>query len=62
MAKKKERKIRVSQELHDFFSRIGKRGGRKGGPAAAAKMSPEERRKRARKAALARWDRLRLKP
>jgi hypothetical protein len=33
----------------------GKKGGSKGGRTSAAKMTPEERRERARKAALARW-------
>ncbi len=33
----------------------GKKGGSKGGKTSAAKMTPEERRERARKAALARW-------
>ena len=33
----------------------GKKGGSKGGKTSAAKMTPEERRDRARKAALARW-------
>jgi len=60
VARKKALKIRVSQELHDFFSRIGKKGGKRGGPAASAKLTDKERRERARKAALARWDRLRL--
>ncbi len=59
MAKKKKAKIRVSQELHEFFQRIGKRGGKAGGPAAAQALTPEQRKERARKAALARWDRLR---
>jgi hypothetical protein len=34
---------------------LGKLGGAKGGKARAAKMSPEERRESAQKAALARW-------
>jgi hypothetical protein len=34
---------------------LGKLGGAKGGRARAAKMSPEERRESARKAARARW-------
>jgi len=34
---------------------LGKLGGAKGGKARAAKMSPEERRESARKAARARW-------
>lgn len=35
---------------------LGRRGGLKGGPARAAKLSPEERKEIARKAARARWD------
>jgi len=34
---------------------LGRRGGLKGGKARAAKMTPEERREAARKAAQARW-------
>jgi len=34
---------------------LGRKGGKKGGPARAAKMSPEERRESARRAAQARW-------
>lgn len=34
---------------------LGRRGGLKGGKARAAKMTPEERRESARKAAQARW-------
>ena len=34
---------------------LGRRGGLKGGKARAAKMTPEERREAARKAAAARW-------
>ena len=49
----------MSEELHQFFQRIGKRRGKAGGPAAAAKLTPEQRRERARKAALASWDKLR---
>lgn len=35
---------------------LGKLGGKKGGPARAKKMSPEERKEAARKAAKARWN------
>ena len=38
---------------------LGRRGGLKGGPARAAKMTPEERRESARKAVEARWERYR---
>jgi hypothetical protein len=34
---------------------LGRRGGRKGGPARAAKMTPEQRSESARKAVRARW-------
>ena len=34
---------------------LGRKGGLKGGPARAAKMTPEQRRESARKAVLARW-------
>jgi len=34
---------------------LGRRGGRKGGPARAANMTPEERSESARNAVLARW-------
>jgi len=34
---------------------LGRRGGKKGGKARAAKMTPEERSEAARKAARARW-------
>lgn len=35
---------------------LGRRGGKKGGKARAAKMTPEERSEAARKAARARWE------
>lgn len=35
---------------------MGQRGGRKGGPARAAKLSPERRQEIARNAAKARWN------
>jgi hypothetical protein len=34
---------------------LGRKGGKKGGPARAAKMTKEERSASARKAAIARW-------
>jgi len=36
---------------------LGRKGGKKGGPARAAAMTPEERSESARKAVLARWAR-----
>jgi hypothetical protein len=42
-------------ELTAYFAKIGKKGGKKGGPARAAEMTPEERSESARKAVTARW-------
>ncbi|MEI6078656.1 MAG: hypothetical protein WCS94_23970, partial [Verrucomicrobiota bacterium] len=41
---------------------LGRLGGLKGGPALAAKMTPEERKAAGRKAALARWAKNAKKP
>ncbi len=43
------------EEMRELARRLGRRGGLKGGPARAAKMTPEERSESARKAAKARW-------
>ena len=40
---------------------LGRKGGKKGGPARAAKLSPERRREIARNAVKARWDKQRLR-
>jgi hypothetical protein len=40
---------------------LGRKGGKKGGPARAAKMSAEERSKSARKAVQARWEKAKQK-
>jgi len=40
---------------------LGRKGGLKGGPALAASRTPAERKKAARKAALARWSKSRAK-
>jgi len=42
-----------------FAVALGRKGGLKGGPARAAKMTPEERTESARKAVLARWKKAR---
>ncbi len=49
------KKKSVSTELHTYFAKLGKKGGLKGGPARAAKMSAEERSTSARMAVQARW-------
>jgi hypothetical protein len=43
------------EEMRELARKLGRRGGLKGGPARAAKMTPEERSESARKAANARW-------
>lgn len=44
-----------SREKDPAAVALGRKGGLKGGPARAARMTPEERRESARKAVLARW-------
>jgi hypothetical protein len=44
-----------SQEKDPAAVALGRKGGLKGGPARAAKMTAEERRESARKAVQARW-------
>jgi hypothetical protein len=43
------------EELRELARKLGRRGGLKGGPTRAAKMTPEERSEAARKAVNARW-------
>jgi hypothetical protein len=38
-----------------YLAKLGKKGGKKGGPARAAAMTPEQRSESARKAVMARW-------
>ena len=51
-----EKKEPTDAQLRELARIFGRRGGLKGGPARAAKMTPEERSESARKAAKARWD------
>jgi hypothetical protein len=41
--------------LSEYFARIGKKGGKKGGRVRASRMSAEERSESARRAIQARW-------
>ena len=50
MAKKK-----LPPEVQEFFVKMGRKGGKIGGTARAAKMTKEERSASARKAVQARW-------
>ena len=54
-----EKRNEPDEELRELVRKLGRRGGLKGGPARAAKMTKEERSESARKAARARWDKKR---
>ena len=54
-----EENDRADEELRELARKLGRRGGLKGGPARAEKMTKEERSESARKAAKARWDKKR---
>ncbi len=45
----------LSSEFREYFSKLGKLGGGKGGKVRAARMTAEQRSESARKAVLARW-------
>ena len=47
------------EEIRELARKLGRRGGLKGGPARAKKLTPEERSESARKAAKARWSKKR---
>jgi hypothetical protein len=49
------RRKKLPPEIRAFFVTMGKRGGKLGGPARAAKLTPEQRSENARKAVMARW-------
>jgi hypothetical protein len=49
------RKRVIPAELSEYFAKIGKKGGKKGGAVRASRMTPEERTESARKAVQARW-------
>jgi hypothetical protein len=46
---------KLPPDVRDFFVRMGKRGGAKGGHARAANMTEEQRSESARNAVTARW-------
>jgi hypothetical protein len=41
--------------ISEYLSQIGRKGGLKGGPARAKKLSPKKRKEIAKKAAISRW-------
>jgi hypothetical protein len=46
---------KLPPDVREYFSKLGKKGGPKGGHARAAKMTAEQRSASARKAVQARW-------
>ena len=46
---------RLPKDVRAYFSKLGKKGGKKGGTMRAANMSPEERTESARNAVMVRW-------
>ena len=54
-----ERNKWSDEELRESARELGRRGGLKGGRARADKLTPDERKEIARKAAKARWDKRR---
>lgn len=46
---------RLPKDVRTYFSKLGKKGGKKGGSARAANMTQEQRTESARNAVVARW-------
>jgi len=49
------RKKKLPADVRSYFVHMGSMGGKIGGPALAAKLTPEQRSENARKAVNARW-------
>jgi hypothetical protein len=49
---------KLPPDIRDYFVRQGRKGGKLGGPARAAAMTPEQRSESARKAVQARWEKV----
>jgi len=49
--------VKVPPEFSAYLAKLGRKGGKKGGPARAAAMTAEQRSESARKAVTARWAR-----
>jgi hypothetical protein len=45
----------MKPEISNYLASIGRRGGKKGGPARIAMLTPKQRKELARKAANTRW-------
>ena len=49
---------KLPPEIKEYFVKQGRKGGKLGGPARAARMTAEQRSESARRAVMARWDRI----
>jgi hypothetical protein len=49
---------KLPKEIRAYFSKLGKKGGKKGGAARASNMTQEQRTESARNAVIARWAKL----
>jgi hypothetical protein len=47
--------MKKKEVIREYFSKLGKKGGPKGGKARTSALTPEQRSELARKAAAARW-------
>jgi hypothetical protein len=52
---------KLPPDIREYFVKKGRQGGKLGGPARAAAMTPEQRSESARKAVLARWAKAKIK-
>jgi hypothetical protein len=55
-------KKKMPADVREYFVKMGRRGGKKGGAVRAANMTVEERSASARKAVIARWEKARQNP
>jgi hypothetical protein len=55
------RKKKLPPEIRSFFVSMGQQGGKLGGAARAAKLTPEQRSESARQAVIARWAKVKAK-
>ena len=55
-------KTSIAPELREYFAKIGRKGGKKGGRATALNRTPEQRSESARNAVTARWEKAKGNP
>jgi len=55
-------KKKMPADVREYFVKMGRQGGKKGGALRAANMTPEQRSESARNAVMARWNKVSKKP